>query len=283
MGDIIATAATRGARNVTTHVRTFFAVARSGYRRHATYRQATVAAAATNTMFGFLRTYVLLAVVATVGVAAGYDGPRLATYVWVGQGLIGVVMFWGWVDLADRIRSGDVVSDLLRPLHPVVNYLAADVGRAGHAVVSRFVPPVVVGAVAFDLYAPADPVTYPLFAVSTVLAVVTSFSCRYLVNATAFWLLDIRGIQVAWMFVSGVLSGLGFPLRFLPGWLAVTLWLATPFPSMLQTPLDVLVERDAIGIRLGMISVQVVWVVLLLAACLAVQRRAERRLVIQGG
>jgi ABC-type uncharacterized transport system permease subunit len=87
-------------------------LARSGFRRYATYRQATVAGAVTNTVFGLLRCYVLLAVAAGAGgLAAGYDSAQLATYVWVGQGLLAVVMLWGWSDLADRIRTGAVATD----------------------------------------------------------------------------------------------------------------------------------------------------------------------------
>src|SRR5262249_32144070 len=160
----------------------------------------------------------------------------LSTYVWVGQGLIGVIMFWGWTDLADRVRTGDIVTDLQRPIHPVTSYLAADLGRAAQALLSRFGVPVALGALFFGLYAPNRWLTSPLFAASVLLAVVTSFGCRYVVNAAAFWLLDIRGAQLAWSLVSGVLSGLYFPLRFLPGWLAAVLWLGTPFPSILQTP-----------------------------------------------
>jgi ABC-type uncharacterized transport system permease subunit len=48
----------------------------------------------------------------------------------VGLGLLSVVAFWGWNELADRIRSGDVAADLLRPVPPVTSYLAADLGRA---------------------------------------------------------------------------------------------------------------------------------------------------------
>ena len=265
------------------HVSTFFAILASGFRRYATYRQATVAAAATNSMFGFLRTYVLLAAVATVGVAAGYSGEQLTTYVWVGQGLIGVVTFWGWFDLADRIRDGEVVADLLRPIHPVTSYLAADLGRAAHAVLVRFLVPLGVGALFFDLYVPRRPGTYPLFVLSTVLAVVVSFGCRYLVNSSAFWLLDIRGANLLWLLVSGVPSGLFFPVRFLPDWLATLLLLATPFPSMLQTPLDVAVERDPLSRSLALVGLQVAWAVVVLVACWAVQRLAERKLVIQGG
>jgi ABC-2 type transport system permease protein len=272
------------AGNLLAQIRTYGALVRAGFRRYATYRQATVAGAVTNTVFGFLRCYVMLAVAAGAGgIAAGYQGEQLATYVWFGQGLLAVVFLWGWTDLAGRIRTGEVATDLLRPIHPVTLYLATDLGRALHAVLFRFVPPVVVGALAFDLYAPSRPATWPLFAVSTVLAVLICFGCRFLVNAAAYWLLDLRGVMALWGISSSVLGGLYFPLRFLPDWLAATLYLATPFASILQIPLDVLVERDPVPVQLGLVGVQAVWVVLILAGCRLVQRRAERRLVIQGG
>ncbi|HEY8472530.1 MAG TPA: ABC-2 family transporter protein [Natronosporangium sp.] len=257
---------------------------RAGFRRYATYRQATVAGAITNTVFGFLRAYVLLAVAAGAGgVAAGYQGDQLMTYVWVGQGLLVVVALWGWTDLADRIRTGEVATDLLRPINPVALYLASDLGRAGHALLFRLLPPVLVGALAFDLYLPARPASWPLFGLSTGLAVVVCFGCRYLVNAVAYWLLDLRGVLAVWGIGAPVLAGLHFPLRFLPDWLAITTYLATPFASVVQIPLDVLVERDPVPIQLALVGVQLGWAVLLLAACRLVQRRAERRLVIQGG
>jgi ABC-2 type transport system permease protein len=266
-------------------ITTFGALLWSGFRRFATYRQATIAGSFTNIVFGFLRCYVLLAVAAGAagGRPGGYDAQQLATFVWVGQGLLNVSGIWGWTDLADRIRSGDVASDLLRPVPPVTAYLAADLGRALHAMLARFVPPLVVGAIFFPLAAPSRWQTVPLFAVSVLLAVIGSFGCRYLVNATAYWLNDARGPLVLWTLGSGVLAGLYFPLRLLPDWLAATLWLATPFPGLLQTPLDVLVERDSPGRQLGLVALQALWAVLLLALAGRVQRRAERKLVVQGG
>jgi ABC-2 type transport system permease protein len=118
---------------------TFGVLCWSGFRRYATYRQAIVAGSFTNIVFGFLRCYVLLAVAkgAAGGRAAGYDPEQLATFVWVGQGLLTVVGLWGWNDLSDRIRSGDIAADLLRPVHPVIGYLAPDLGRAGLAMLTR--------------------------------------------------------------------------------------------------------------------------------------------------
>jgi ABC-2 type transport system permease protein len=282
---LTATASTISVRRSRATLLTFGALAWSGFRRHATYRQASVAGAFTNVVFGFLRCYVLLAVAAGAvgGRPGGYDARQLAMFVWVGQGLLAVVALWSWSELADRIRTGDISADLLRPVHPVIGYLAPDLGRAGYTVLARFVPPLVVGAIVFDLYVPVRWFTVPLFAVSTALAVVVCFACRFLVNATAYWLADARGPIVLWTVGAGVLAGLYFPLRFLPTWLTVTLWVATPFPSLLQTPLDVLVERDPTPVQVGLVGLQVCWAAALLAACVVVQRRAERKLVAQGG
>lgn len=284
MGFVTATVDRLTFRNFTELASITGAIATSGYRRYSTYRQATIAALATNTMFGFLRSYVMLAMVASTGAAiAGYSGPQLAAYVWTGQGLLGVVMLWGRSDLADRIRSGDVVTDLLRPVHPVLSYLAADLGRAGHAVFFRFLPPMVVGWLVFDMYLPHDLITLPLFAVSVVLATVVCFACRYLVNATAFWLLDHRGATLIWLFTSGLIGGLLFPVHFLPDWIVVVLWFGTPGPSLLQAPMDIFVERDGVWIRVGIVAVQIMWAIIMLWVCAVVQRRAERKMVIQGG
>jgi ABC-2 type transport system permease protein len=194
-----------------------------------------------------------------------------------------VVGFWGWTDLADRIRSGAVVVDLLRPVHPVTSYLAADLGRAGYAALTRMVAPLAVGALFFDMYVPHRAGTVPLFVVSVVLAVLVSFGGRYLVNAAAYWLLDVRGVLIPWTIASSVLSGLYFPMRFLPGWATTALWYGTPFPSLLQTPIDIAVERTSYPGLLALVAAQLGWAAGLLALCTVVQRRAERRLVIQGG
>lgn len=264
--------------------RTFLALAGAGFRRWSTYRQATVAAAFTNTVFGFLKLYVLLAVAAGAGgVAAGYDPEMLASFVWLGQGLIGVVLLWGDSDLANRVRTGEVTADLLRPVDPLWSYLAADLGRACHALLFRLGFPVLVGALAFDLFRPRHTGSYVLFALSLVAAVVVSYAFRYLMNLSAFWLLDHRGVANAWMMGATMLSGMVFPIRFLPDWAQLALWLGTPFPAMIQAPLDVFVEYGGLTTQLLVIADQIAWAAAGLALCRLVQRRAVRRLVIQGG
>src|SRR5262249_50389403 len=264
--------------------RAYLALAGAGFRRHATYRQATFAGAVTNSVFGFLRCAIVFAVIdAGLGVVAGYDRAQLATFVWVGQGLIGTVLIWAPPDFAERIRTGDVVTDLLRPVDPVWQLLAADLGRAAHSMLTRFVVPIAVGALCFSLSVPRRPATYVFFAVSLLLATIVCFGCRFLVNAAAYWLLDARGPQIGWTLASGFFGGLYFPLWFFPDAVATALIVGTPFPSIIQLPLDILVERGSPADQLVLLTVQASWVAIMLALCRFVQRRGEQKLVVEGG
>jgi ABC-2 type transport system permease protein len=252
---------------------------RAGYRRHASYRQATLAGLAANTVFGLLRAAVLVAVLAERGTVAGYDVAAAVTYVWLGQGLISVVALWGDRELAQRVRTGDVVIDLGRPWDLQVALLATDLGRAGHAVLLRLVPPAAFGALFFPFRWPERPQTWVLFAGAVTLAVAVSFGIRFLLNVSAFWLLDVRGVIAVWGIVGGVLSGLVLPIAWFPAWAqAVLAW--TPFPAIFQTPIDVFTER---GDALGHLAAQLGWAVLLLLLGRVALARGARRLVVQGG
>ena len=250
----------------------------AGFRRYATYRQAALAGLTTNVVFGLLRAGVLTAVLVQRPVA-GYDVATAVTYVWLGQGLLAVVLLWGDVELSRRIRTGDVVVDLGRPWDLQVAMLATDLGRAGFAVLIRFLPPVVFGSLLFPFRWPQRPSTWLLFTASVALAVTVSFGIRFLLNASAFWLLDARGVLGVWGVAGGVLSGLVVPLVWFPAVLQdVLAW--TPFPAMFQNTIDVFLERgDGVAVLAG----QATWTVLLLLAGRLVLRRGMRRLVVQGG
>ncbi|HST67892.1 MAG TPA: ABC-2 family transporter protein [Mycobacteriales bacterium] len=255
----------------------------AGFRRYATYRGATLAGAFTNTVFGVIKVSILFAAAdAAGGVVVGYDKAALSTYTWVSQGLIAVVWLFGWTTVSERVRSGDVAIDLGRPVHPVLAWLAEDLGRAGQACLVRFVGPLVIGGLLFGLRIPTRPETVPLFLVSALLGVVVSFGGRLLASLAAFWLVDVRGVLTLYVLSSNVLCGLLVPLHFLPGWARAVAY-ATPFPSVLQTPVDIAGERATGTAALGLVAVQAAWAVALLAVCVWVFGRGTRRLVVQGG
>jgi ABC-2 type transport system permease protein len=264
-------------------MRLYWEVARRGFSRYATYRGATLAGVFTNSVFGFVRAYVLLAVVAARPVVGGFDRADLISYVWLGQGLLMVIYLWGWNEVALRIRAGDIATDLSRPFDFQGWWLAQDLGRAAYHAVFRGIPPFVLGWLAFrTLTLPPSALHWVAFAASLVLAVNVSFGIRYLGNLGAFWMLDHRGAERIVAAVTTFLSGFIVPITFFPTWLE-RVARALPFAAVLQIPVDIFLGHRT-GASLGRgLALQAWWAVVVLGAGRIVLARATRRLVVQGG
>jgi ABC-2 type transport system permease protein len=258
-------------------VRLDWEIAKRGWRRYAAYPWATAAGVFTNTVFGFLQAYILLAVYDHRTDVGGYDASDAVTYVWLAQSLIMTVYIFGWQELSRRIRDGSIATDLSRPLDPLRYWLAFDLGRAPYHLLYRGILPFVIGALVFNLHYPDAP-RAALFVLSVTLAVVVSLGVRFLYNLPAFWIIDIRGVLVLAITVNLFFSGMIVPIAFFPDWLG-TVAHVLPFASALQTPIDVWLGQYEPW-RIGL---QVFWAVALLVLGRLVLGRATRKLVVQGG
>lgn len=264
-------------------VTVFAQLVRLGFTRWSTYRMATLGGAVTNTVFGLIRASITMATVAAAGGAlAGYDATQAATYAWLTQAVIAPVHVFGWTELAVRVRTGDVAVDLARPVDPQLAFLAADLGRAGYSVLPRGLPPLLAGALVTGLALPTDAAPYALGALALLLAVLISFTCRWLVNLIAFWTVEVRGHVVLYVTIMNLLSGQILPVHWFPAPMAAVA-AATPFPSMVQAPVDLLTGRATGTQAAAVLATQAGWLLALTVAARLVQARATSRLVVQGG
>jgi ABC-2 type transport system permease protein len=261
-------------------VRVYWELARLGFRRYSAYRGATFAGCFTNTVWGFMLSFVQVALFSARSSVGGYDARDAITYVWVSQGMLMTVYIWSWAEIAQRVRTGDVATDFHRPVDFQGYWLAQDLGRAAYHAIFRGIPPVLVASLVFQLRFPARPVTWLWFAISLLLAVCVSFALRFLANLTAFWVHDHRGVISITAFAFPFLAGMyGIPLTFLPPDVYRVV-AVLPFASMGQAPLTVFLEKPGLA---GVMALQALWALALLAAGRLVLRAAERRLVVQGG
>lgn len=264
-------------------MRTFAILVRAGFRRHSTYRLALAAGITTNSVFGFIRASILVAAITSAGSAiAGYDAPKVLAFVWWGQALFGAVSIGGFQELGDRVRTGDIAVDFLRPINPQLSYLAADLGRAGVNLIGRGAPALLIGAVVFDIAWPPGLDSWLLGGISVVVAVIAAFSGNFIVNLLAFWLIEVRGIRLLWMIVAGFFCGLYVPVPWFPDWMR-TLAQWSPFPAMLQNPIDILAGRVVGGAIWTTLASQAGWTLVLVTIGQLVLQRGRRRLEVQGG
>lgn len=263
-------------------LRLYWEVAARSLQRQLTYRTANLAGLVTNVCFGYLRAIVFFAVYQGRASVAGYDLAQVVTFSWVTQALIMVVALWGWWEVEETIRSGDVVADLSKPFSYLGFWLARDYGRAAYFLVYRCIPIFIAGQLTFGLRWPTSPVTWLALALSVWLAVTISFAWRFTINLTAFWTTDARGLGNLLGIVVTLLSGLILPLPYFPEGIRSVL-AALPFAGMLQVPADIFLERLSEPEIVAALARQALWAIVFLVAARLLLALAVRRVVIQGG
>ena len=263
-------------------MRLFWEVTRRSFRRFSTYRAAAIGGTITSTVFGVIRASILLAVFRQRGEIGGFDALDAVTFGIVSQAILHMGIMGGHLALADRIVSGDIVTDLYRPTDLQMFELAGDLGRAAYQGLSRSFLTIGVGALVFDLRISSDPGDLAWFAVSLLLANVVSFGHRFLVTLTTFWTLDYRAPSQMATVIANFFSGFAVPIVLFPGWLEDISRLL-PYVGMMQIPMELLLGKLRGPELVGAIGSQIVWCALLLLGGRALLAKATRRVVVQGG
>ena len=264
-------------------MRLYWEVARRGFRRYSTYVGATLAGLFTNALFGFFRAYIFVAVFASAGSTIGVFGLRDAiTFSFFTQAILMAVYLWGWWEISESIRTGDVVTDLFRPYDYQLWWLAQDLGRALYHFLTRGAVMILVGALAFDLKLPSSVLAWGAAIASLALAVLVSFGIRFIANLLTFWVMDHRGTSVILVTIWNVLSGFIVPLTFFPTAVRPVLE-ALPFAATVQIPAEVFLEKRVGPELVSALAFQAFWGVALLLVGRWVLAIATRRVVTQGG
>ncbi|GAA2789492.1 ABC transporter permease [Nonomuraea dietziae] len=241
---------------------------------------AAVAGAFTNSVFGILRAYVLIALWQARPGLAGYDVIDAVTFCFITQAFIGPMqLFGGGLTIPERIRSGDIALDLVRPASLQACSLAEDLGRAAYLLLVRGIPPTMLGALMFGIVFPTGAGQWAAFLASFLLAVLVSFAWRYLVALSVCWLTDDRGIATVSLVLTTFFSGMMVPLSIFPGWLG-DLASALPWAAMVQVPADVYLGKADLADALAF---QALWAAVLLGLGALATHAIRHKVVIQGG
>lgn len=187
--------------------------------------------------------------------------------------LSGQHVVWEWD--AD-LRSGDLSTRLLRPLHPFHQYAAGDLGHRLVLLVG-LVPALAVAALLvpgldYDL----TPARTALGLVAVVLAYALSVLMASVVALVGFWSTQTTNLWMLWWGIGSFASGWVAPLELMPPWLrdvAVVL----PFRTTLGFPVELVAGRlDGREVAAGF-AVGVAWTVAFAALYVVGWRHGIRR------
>lgn len=260
----------------------YFALACLSFQRQLTYRTANLAGLITNAFFGLLRASVLIALFGARESVAGYSLPAAVTFTGLTQALIAYIALWGWWDVVLSIRSGEIATDLARPLDLFWQWWARDLGRGLCQLLLRGLPMLFLYTLFYNITLPPTWLHGLILLPSLMLALFVSFAWRFLISLSALWTLEARGIGRISAVLITSLSGFLMPLAFFPSWATGILRLL-PFAAMVNAPVEVYLGVATGPDLLRLLALQAIWALALLVLCRLVLAAGIRRLVIQGG
>ncbi|HTO52394.1 MAG TPA: ABC-2 family transporter protein [Myxococcota bacterium] len=264
-------------------LRPYLEFARLAFQRRATYRLANWTGVAVNFFFLLIHAQVLLGFFRARSDAAGWQPNEAVLYFAASESLLMVIgIFPDYrYNLAERVRTGEIVTDLLRPVTLYGRDLAERLGSALYYLLTR--APAVFGA-GWLVYGLLPPLRWELllFPLSLALAIAVCGALFFLACSSAFWRESASGELSAVVFVNTFLGGVFVPLDFYPEalrWVADVL----PFRATLYTPVAIVTGKLTGGaLAFGLLH-QGVWAVALAGVCSALEARGLRRIAAHGG
>lgn len=214
------------------------------------------------------------------GTVDGVSIQTMVTYLTV-VGLLNFIIYPGIADeIHRRIDQGMVAIDLVRPVGFVRQMLSIELGNS----VGRWLLLVVVvpGLMLVGSLALPNAGTLLVFLVSMALAFCISVLIFLLVGLSGFWLINIGGMRAMVGLSSNFLAGSMVPVWFMPDWLQ-TVVNVLPFQAIAFLPASIWV-RQSTGFEVWRaLGLQLFWLIVLAMASAWVWKRAQRRVVVQGG
>lgn len=257
--------------------------ARCAFQRRAAYRLANWTGIAVNFFFFLLHAQVYLAFFRDRTMPSGWRAEDAVLYFATSEALMmTLAVFPDRLEpLSERIRTGQVTTDLARPVDLYLRDLGERYGNALYFLLTRTTV-LYAGALLVFPIAPSWQPALAWLPLSLLLAVAVSGTLWYLANAMAFWTEHAHGPIFVMVHFFAIFGGALIPLDFYPDWLR---WLsdALPFRAALYTPVALATGKLAgASLAFGLVH-QVVWLALLVAAARGVEARGVRRLVLHGG
>lgn len=184
--------------------------------------------------------------------------------------------------ISDAVKTGSIATDMIKPINLFTLYLAEDIGNIVICFFQSTIPLFLVGTAIFGLPVPASLPHFLIFLLSFVMGYGINWAFSAIFAMLAFSAISMGpAFSVKYHFVN-LLSGAIIPIWFFPHWLQTAVQ-CLPFVYMFQTPLSIYIGKYDTTQCLKMVAVQAVWLAVLAVLFYYAQKRATRRVLVQGG
>ncbi|XDD49147.1 ABC transporter permease [Leptospira sp. WS92.C1] len=144
--------------------------------------------------------------------------------------------------VSSKIKNGNIVFDLLKPIRFPIVVLADTIGVSLYHLFSRSLPLVVLAFLFLDLKFVPDTISFFSFLLVYVLAFLIFFLIGFMISSLSFFFTEIFSFFLLYFALITLFSGAVIPLDLFPEFLrSVSSWL--PFPYLYYYPTQVLTSQ----------------------------------------
>lgn len=208
------------------------------------------------------------------------------TYVWLKEAFLALFNTWAADDdTANIFIDGGIAYEMCRPISMYGMWFSRSLaGRLSEAALRCI--PVLLAAVLlpapFKISAPAGPAAFILFILTTILGLFVTLSFCIMVYILCFFTISPKGWRMVLTGAVDLLSGMLLPLPFFPEPVRKVVELL-PFASMGNVPFRIYSGDLAGAPMLRAIVLQLTWLGIMVICGNLICRRAQHRVVVQGG
>ncbi|QDP98208.1 hypothetical protein FOE78_21940 [Microlunatus elymi] len=212
----------------------------------------------------------------------GLTWDQMRTYVVIAYGINALVGWRTGSAMMATIRTGDVVFEMVRPLNYCTTQLARSVGYTVVEGAVSLAFTLAIGLIFLHIEAPASVAAALLFVLALIIGFLTKVLVVFLVSLLTFWTLNGMGLMWSQQAIMQILSGTIVPLALMPAWLQVIAGVL-PLRGIVSTPLQLYLGQSTGWDAVGLLGLQLFWLVALWVLANLAWRRAFRIVEIQGG
>jgi ABC-2 type transport system permease protein len=214
--------------------------------------------------------------IAEKGPVGSYDQNRFVAYYLAALIVRNMTGMWFIWEMESEMRLGSLSFRLLKPMDPILHYLALALSSKPLRVL--ILGPAYIVAVIFfpALNWVTDPVRILLFVASLTGALAILFLMQYTIGLTGFWITRSLSVNDAWFFMYSLASGYLVPLDLFPG-VVRDILLFLPFRYTMSFPVELMTGTLSAGAAFQGILVQWIWAAAIYAFCRWVWKRGLQR------
>lgn len=259
----------------------YLAMIGKAYRKHLAYRSEVWVRIVIGVIWVGIQVAVWQALIGT-GEVEGITLPDMITYAILNTVMALAMMDRTLADLDQKMRSGDIAVELIKPFHYPLTLVADGLGRSLFSALFSVLPTLLLATFAFGFQAPASIGNALGFALAFVIALAISFALACLVGMLGFYFLATFHFQWALGALRTLFAGTMVPLWFYPDGLRM-LAEGLPFQFLAFFPAATWMGELAGPEIVRFLVLGLGWSAALLGLCWWMWSRIMRRLVVQGG